>query len=309
MWLWACPICRQPMRVSDVAERRMRCTVCDLEYPCEDGVWRMLPLERLAVFRQFIQEYEAIRWAEGRGSSEAAYYRALPERDLNGQWQRDWAIRARSYAALMKWLIIPLEQKQGRALKILDLGAGNGWLSGRLSQRGHELAAVDLLTNAWDGLGAHVHYPAHFTPVQAEYDCLPFADDQADLAIFNASFHYSMDYHRSLGEALRILRDKGKVVILDSPWYTDAQSGEQMTREREAQFVKRYGFPSNALPSQNYLTEKRLAALAEHYGLRWRRIAPFYGIRWMLRPWLARLRRHREPAQFYIWVGERSTLD
>ncbi len=309
MWLWACPICRQPMRASDDAGRRMYCPSCGREYPCVDGVWRMLPLERLKVFQQFIQEYEAVRRAEGRGSSDPAYYRALPERDLSGRWQRDWAIRARSYAALVKWVIIPLEQNQERALKILDLGAGNGWLSGRLAQRGHELAAVDLLTNAWDGLGAHIHYSVHFTPVQAEFDCLPFAEDQADLVIFNASFHYSVDYRRSLGEALRVLKAKGKVVILDSPWYSNGQSGEQMVREREAQFLKRYSFPSNALPSRNYLTEERLIDMAQHYDLRWRKVAPFYGIRWAFRPWLAQLRRHREPAQFYIWVGERSTLD
>lgn len=309
MWLWACPICRQQMTASDAAGMRMCCPGCGIEYPCIDGVWRMLPSERLAIFQQFIQEYEAIRRAEERGSNDAAYYRVLPERDLSGRWQRDWAIRARSYAALVKWVIMPLEQDQERALKILDLGAGNGWLSGRLAQRGHELAAVDLLTNAWDGLGAHVHYPAQFTPVQAEFDCLPFAEDQADLAIFNASFHYSVDYHRSLGEALRVLAADGKVVILDSPWYADAQSGEQMAHEREAQFLKQYGFPSNALPSQNYLTKERLADLAQHYNLQWRRVAPFYGIRWALRPWLAQLRRHRQPAQFYIWVGKRSILD
>ncbi len=309
MWQWACPVCRRLLMLSGVTEDRLRCSDCGMEYPCKDGVWRMLPPERLAAFRQFIQEYEAIRRAEGRGSSEAAYYRALPERDLSGRWKRDWAIRARSYIALVEQVIVPFERERARALKILDLGAGNGWLSGRLAQRGHELAAIDLLTNAWDGLGAHIHYLAHFTPIQAEFDRLPLADDQADLAIFNASFHYSVDYYRSLDEVLRILKADGKVVILDSPWYADAQSGEQMAREREMHFTLRYGFPSNALPSQNYLTEKRLADLAQHFGLRWRRIAPYYGIRWALRPWLARLHRRREPAQFYLWAGERLASD
>jgi hypothetical protein len=78
-----------------------------------------------------------------------------------------------------------------------------------------------------------------------------------------------------------------------------------MVREREAAFQRAYGFPSNALASEGYLSEARLAALATALGLRWRRIAPFYGWRWALRPLLARLRGRREPARFLVLVGTR----
>jgi SAM-dependent methyltransferase len=185
------------------------------------------------------------------------------------------------------------------------VGAGNGWLSGRLALRGHQVAGVDLQTGKLDGLGAWVHYDAPFTPVQAEFDRLPFAPGQADLLIFNASFHYSTGYEATLAEALRVLRPEGCLAIVDSPIYHDASSGTQMVRERESQFQRDYGFPSNAIPCENYLTYDRLDRLAADLGLRWELIKPFYGWRWALRPWRARLRGHREPAGFLVIVGKR----
>ena len=174
---------------------------------------------------------------------------------------------------------------------ILDLGAGNGWLSYRLAQRHHTVATVDLLDDQLDGLAAHVHYDAGFTPIQAEFDRLPLAGQQADLVIFNASFHYSTDYVATLREALRVLRLDGATVIMDSPLYHDASSGARMVQEREARFQELYGFAGNALPGENYLTYARLDELATALGLRWRKVTPFYGWRWALRPWKARLLR------------------
>ncbi len=55
----------------------------------------------------------------------------------------------------------------------------------------------------------------------------------------------------------------------------------------------------------NYLTYERLAQVADALSLQWQVIRPFYGWRWAIRPWLARLRGHREPASFYLIVGQR----
>jgi SAM-dependent methyltransferase len=171
---------------------------------------------------------------------------------------------------------------------------------------------VDLLVDAFDGLGTHIHYDVPFTPVQAEFDRLPFDAGQADLAIFNASLHYSTNYEITLREALRVLQRDGCLVILDSPIYHDPSSGKQMVQEREKQFEQKYGFASNAIPSENFLTFERLDQLGAALGLRWEQVKPFYGWRpalrdwrWALRPWVARLRGSREPAQFLIVVGRR----
>ncbi len=302
---FACPACQTKLQV--ISANVQRCPVDGNEYLCQDGVWRFLLPQRRDYFSQFVREYETVRQAEGRGSSDAAYYRALPFEDLSGRMATDWKIRARSYRSLVQRVVQPLEEKKKVPLKVLDLGAGNGWLSNRLAQRGHQVAAIDLLTNAQDGLGAFIYYKVAFTPLQAEFEALPFEAGEADLVVFNASFHYSVDYAVTLQEALRVLQPGGWVVILDSPVYRQADSGEQMVRERQARFRELYGFASNALPSRNYLTEQGLEDLASQVGLTWSRIIPYYGLRWALRPWAARLRGRREPARFLILVGERDS--
>lgn len=243
-----------------------------------------------------------MRQSEGR-YGDADYYRSLPYRDLSGQMPGAWAIRAKSLDALVKKVVLPLEQQSGKALRILDLGAGNGWLSYRLSERGHSLAAVDLRVDSLDGLGACVNYPVSFLSAQADFDHLPFGSEQADLVIFNAAFHYSRDYEQTLTEAGRLLVKGGLVVVLDTPVYAAEESGATMVKERSEQYLRRYGFASTALNCENFLTEERLARL-ERSGISWSRILPGYGLRWRIRPLIARLLGRRSPAQFIVLVGK-----
>lgn len=299
---FACPRCRAPLELEP--PDACRCPRDGARYPRIDGIWRFLTPERDAYFAQFIREYETVRAAEGRGSDDPAWYRALPRVARDDRFAADWAIRAAGYAALIKQVVAPREQASG-IQRVLDLGAGNGWLAYRLSWRGHDVAAVDLLANARDGLGAHRQYDAPFFPVQAEFERLPLADAQADLAIFNSSLHYAACYETVLAEALRVTSPGGALVILDSPIYHDGASGAQMVAERQAQFRRAYGFASDAVPSENYLTYDRLRALGASLGVRWQLSRPARGWRWRMRPWMARLRGWREPAEFLLIVGTR----
>lgn len=299
---FTCPRCRAPLE--QTAPDELFCATDGLRFPHIDGVWRFLLPERAAYFEKFIREYETIRRAERRGSQEAAYYRALPYHDLSGRMSADWRIRAASFDAFLKRIISPSKQ----ALRILDLGAGNGWLSNRLARRGHSVAAVDLMTNDFDGLGCWHFYETDLTPVQAEFDRLPFTNGTADLVIFNASLHYSVNIRETLAESLRVLGSTGNLVMLDSPVYRDAGSGAQMVKERESQFANRFGFPSNALPSENYLTYSKLNELAAALELKWQFLTPFYGFHWVLRPFVSKLRGGREPARFHVIVGSRRRI-
>jgi hypothetical protein len=77
-----------------------------------------------------------------------------------------------------------------------------------------------------------------------------------------------------------------------------------MLAERQKAFIERFGFPSDGLASLEYLTDERLAALAECFGLRWKTHSPFYGMRWLMRPTLAKLKGRREPSRFRIYLAE-----
>jgi SAM-dependent methyltransferase len=303
-----CPQCGSSIGDLPKDHVALNCPRCKMNMPCRRGVWQALLPEREAYFARFVEDYQRIRAYEGRGSNSDDYYLALPYRDLSGRNSWQWAIRARTFRYIERKIFPGIITLARPSLRILDLGAGNGWMSYRFAKQGHAPIAVDLMTNDQDGLEAAQHYqqalPSLFPRFRAELDNLPFADGQFDLVIFNASFHYSENYEKTMAEALRCTRRNGIVIIADTPWYSDEQSGRRMLEERRAAFVTRYGFPSDSLRSLEYLTDQRLWHMESWLGIHYRVHEPYYGFRWLVRPWLAQLRRKREPSRFRIYVAK-----
>jgi transcription elongation factor Elf1 len=95
----ACPVCRRQLdaTVGSQSHNTHRCAACGFSLQCVDGIWHALAPDRAYYYDRFIHEYEAIRAAEGRGSTSPNYYRSLPFvslEEVNG-WQ--WQIRAISW--------------------------------------------------------------------------------------------------------------------------------------------------------------------------------------------------------------------
>jgi SAM-dependent methyltransferase len=305
-----CPRCHGWIGVlphTSATDMTLACSDCCLKLSREQGIWIALLPERLSHFSRFIKDYESIRSAEGRGSVYADYYLALPYRDLSGNNSQQWTTRARTFHYIEQNILSGLRTENQRPLQILDLGAGNGWMSYRLALAGHAPVAVDLLTNDSDGLGAATHYRKQlatlFPRLQAELDVLPFVDDSFDLVIYNASFHYSEDYEKTMAEALRCIRTGGTILIADTPWYSNEASGRQMVIERHKAFTQRYGFPSDGLASIEFLTDERLQNIEARFNLRWQVQTPTYGMRWLMRPLVAKMLGRREPSQFRIYYA------
>ncbi len=297
---WNCPRCRGELPAP--LESATACPACGSTFPKQAGAFRFLPPSRQRHFAEFLREYSTVRQKEGR-HGEADFYRSLPFHDSTGRYAGAWKIRARSFRCLLEEIVRPSEGDG--PLRVVDLGAGNCWLSNRLAARGHRCVAVDLSLDERDGLGCSSRYEEPFLAVQAEFDRLPWADGQFELAVFNASLHYSCGYEKTLEEALRVLVPGGTLAVMDTPLYHDPESGRQMVREREREFRRRFGFPSDSLPMENFLTFQRLEQLGEQLGVRWRLSKPHYGWRWALRPLRARLAGRREPARFLlVWAAK-----
>ena len=303
-----CPGCFRSIGYLKQAEAAvMDCFTCGFRFNCEGGIWKALLRDRENHYSKFVNDYESIRASEGRGSTKSDYYLALPYQDLSGLLSSQWAIRARTFRYIERKILPRVASLTKTRLRVLDLGAGNCWMSYRLQSKGHTPVAVDLLTNDHDGLRAADHYTerlgALFPRVQAELDDLPFADSQFDLAIFNASFHYSVNYEQTLSEVRRVLRPAGSFVILDTPVYRLNEHGLRMVEEKHATFFKRYGFRSDALPSIDFLDIAAIQKLQETLDIHWQVVKPWYGLGWHVRPLMSFLRGRRPPSRFWIFTG------
>lgn len=295
-----CPRCRASLD-------KPGCDFCGLQMPVNNDIVNALPPDRASHYAHFIQDYERIRAAEGRWSRKEDFYLNLPYSDISGRNSKQWKIRALSYDYLMdRVLKQTLRPDCGR---LLDLGAGNCWMSYRLALAQYRPFAVDLLTNDQDGLGAAEHFRGHlpvmFPRFQAELARLPFQDDQFDAAIFNASFHYTEDPVSALSEALRCVKRGGMVIISDTPWYSREESGRRMVAERYAAFLERYGTASDSIRSLEFLTDDRLRDMEQQLAVRWTIHSPRYGLKWAIRPLITTLNNRREPSQFRIYIARK----
>jgi hypothetical protein len=95
----------------------------------------------------------------------------------------------------------------------VDLGAGNGWLSYRLAERGYPVIAMDVNVEAPFGLaGAAAYLEAGYTilPVQRDLEQPPLQAGRTSLLLFNASLHNGCNLRGSLRRGSELLRPGGE---------------------------------------------------------------------------------------------------
>ena len=279
MWVprFACPECETDLL--ETGAERFACARCGRVFDRRAGVWRFLTPTRGASLEPFVRQSRVDRQREGRRPSAPEYYRRLPSVAKSDPHARHWQIRRETYHHLLGHVLAagPLP------IHVLDLGAGSGWLSHRLTALGHRAVAVDAIDDEIDGLGATRHYATAFASVQADFDALPFAPGQFDLVVFNGSLHYAADTAATLERAHRVLAPGGALVVMDSPMFGADLDG--------------------SASASGYLTFARLAGIAERLALRPQFVPSRGSLGWRLRRGVARVRLRRPPAAFGLWVA------
>jgi SAM-dependent methyltransferase len=256
---------------------------------------------------EFLEAYARHRAAEGRSLDDAAL-RQLPYL-RKGPLARHWAVRARTFEAFMRHIVAPMTKRRGRPLRLLDLGAGNGWLSNRLCAMGHRATALDVRDDMVDGLGAAARlardWPDRMECITASFEALPLKSGSVDIAAFNASLHYARDLSLALSEATRVTAHGGAIAILDSSFYSRDADGKAMVAEKTVTAHAHFGRDAGVLLQQGfieYLTPARLANATP--SLSWRRKRVHYPFWYEMRPLMARLKNARTPSRFDLWVAD-----
>lgn len=297
MWLprLACVACGAALPLAPPPVRCLECGAVVIE---RDGILRAAAESRLARAAPFLAQYRAVRRADGHVMRSAEEYQALPAVSPTATNVDEWRIRQQSLDTLLGAF-----STARRSARVLDLGAGNGWLSQRLTVLGHAAVAVDLNDDSEDGLGVAAVSRVAFARVQAGFEQLPFETGQFDVVVFNASLHYADEPGAVLGEAWRMLARGGALVVMDSPLFARERDGERMVEDQLAVLRTRFGVPSPLSCGRGFLTLEELRRAATLCGME-ASFTPSPG------PWLWRLRRAwsgvrlgRQPAMFGVWVA------
>lgn len=129
---------------------------------------------------------------------------------LWGQQPQDWATiqEKTSNTGYQYVLHLPEFGKQG---KLLDVGCGTGFFSNLAHQQGLEVTALDA-TDEFIELARQRAPGVQFCT--GEMESLPFADGAFDLVTGFNSFQYAADVKNAFVEAKRVLKDKGKLVVM-----------------------------------------------------------------------------------------------
>ena len=277
---FACPECRTDL--VETGGARFACARCGRVFDQRGGVWRFLTAYAGARLEPLMRQARIAGQREGRRPAAPDYYRRLPSVAPGDPQARDWQIRRETYHHLLGHVLAA----GPRALHVLDLGAGSGWLSHRLTALGHHAVAVDVVDDEVEGLGATRHYATGFPTVQADFDALPFAPDQFDLVVFNRSLHYAADTAATLERAHRVLAPGGALVVMDSPMFRG-----------DGDAAAEYG------DGVGHLTFARLADVAQRLALRPQFVPTRGSFGWRLRRGVSQVRRRRAPATFGLWVA------
>lgn len=300
MWIprFACPDCRAP--VSPDGSDRFSCRVCAQTFERLEGVYRFLTKRRSDAAEPFQEQYRTVRSKEGRSDRPAEYYRKLPLVPTDDQHRSEWRIRRESYFTLRTRALAAWPEQ---TIRLLDAGAGNGWLAHRLASAGHAVVALDRLDDDADGLGACRHYSTAFAVVQADFDAMPFESSQFELVVLNGSLHYSPDPVLTLAEARRVLTKGGALAVMDSPMFTDARDGQAMVDDQSQSLQTATGLSGIMHPGVGFLTYQRLDDAAKALGLSARFFPSRGPLDWRVRRLVARFRIGRAPSAFGVWVA------
>ena len=256
---------------------------------------------RAAYFRRFITDYELIRAAEGRGSDRLSTIWHLPYRDLSGQNSDQWAITGTHLPPIERRILPPFAMHCGRKSPHSRSGCRQ-WLD-ELSPRswqGTSPVAVDLLTNDQDGLGAATHLLAAFRRSSSR----PGGARSSALSTIALRSGHLQCFVSLLGE----LRDEplrkrcgvhgpaALIVIADTPWYSRDEERPEDARASGGPLYSAIWIPVRRDSKPRIPDRSRLDVVAQTASrLNGSSTRPFYGIRWLLRPLLAKLRRRRSP--------------
>ena len=215
------------------------------QFVYDDGVLVLLETQFAARLCAFSAVLTRFRDAEHKRLTDPAAYEQLPY----GKARENVEWRARCYdLALIKREIA----ERGR-LRILDVGASNGWLSHQLALQGHELTAVEQFTDEYDGLRAKKFYSSDWRAIQLDLTDLSVLNQRYDVVILNHGLHFLPDPVAGVADAQRRVAEGGLLIAIGLAFFRDPSARIRHVAALQQAHRERYNAEFFLRPTRGYL--------------------------------------------------------
>ncbi|MGZ5315889.1 MAG: class I SAM-dependent methyltransferase [Solirubrobacterales bacterium] len=154
---------------------------------------------------------------------------STPDTELKARHRKMWA--SGDYPSMVETFLLPLGPRLveaagiGPGMRVLDVAAGTGNASLPAAKRGARVTASDLtpeLLEAGKARAADEGLELEWAVADAEN--LPFEDGSFDVVISVFGIMFAPDHRRAAGEAARVLRPGGRIVLCN--WTPGGEVGK-----------------------------------------------------------------------------------
>ena len=184
----------------------------------------------------FAQQYILLRNKEGRIYSDKEVA-VLPEIDKEHKHYNEWQVRKDTSGRLIKYLF-----SKKKALEILEVGCGNGWLTAKLSGIPlSRLIGIDINGEELNQAKRVFSQIENLEFFNCSFQDEMFSDRKFDIIVFAASVQYFSSLKKVLNESLERLKPGGEIHIIDSHLYRQNETNAASLRSNE--YYRAIGFP------------------------------------------------------------------
>ena len=170
--------------------------------------------EHAAVWPMLTQHFDSVASEKGVAADDARMQEVLRHRKENFDTHGDprLIVPGRSWAAWARALghLLP-------PLDVTDIGCGDGYLTLEMARWARHVTGIDRSDDRLE----HAKHLAARRKVRnvawkkGDLTRLPLRDGSVDLAVFSQSLRYARDAERAIGEAVRVVAEGGRVLVLD----------------------------------------------------------------------------------------------
>ena len=181
-------------------------------------------------------QYILLRNKEGRIYSDKEVA-VLPEIDKEHKHYNEWQVRKDTSGRLIKYLF-----SKKKALEILEVGCGNGWLTAKLSGIPlSRLIGIDINGEELNQAKRVFSQIENLEFFNCSFQDEMFSDRKFDIIVFAASVQYFSSLKKVLNESLERLKPGGEIHIIDSHLYRQNETNAASLRSNE--YYRAIGFP------------------------------------------------------------------